>query len=92
MREMVLSESIYSKQSKSSLGTGATLKGKILETFWFPNKIENGQVELLLVTNDFQRILGISENVPLEQFEKEYSAKEDTHETYMNLKKLIPGV
>jgi hypothetical protein len=90
MSEMVLAESIYTKQSKSTFGTGVTLKEKILETFWFPNKIENGLVELLLVTNDFQNILGISENVPVEQFEKEYSAKDDTYETYMNLKNMMP--
>jgi len=90
MSEMVLSESIYTKQSKSSFGTGATLKEKILETFWFPKKIENGLVELLLITDDFKRILGISETVSIEQFEKEYSAKDDTYETYMNLKNTMP--
>ena len=86
MSEMVLAERIYVKQSKSSLGSGATLKETILETFWFPNKIENGLVELLLVTSDFQNILGISENIPVDQFENEYSAKDDTHESYINLK------
>ncbi len=90
MSEMVLAESIYVKQNKSSFGSGATLKEKVLETFWFPKKIENGLVELLLVTDDFQRILGISETVPVEQFEQEYAAKDDTYETYMNLKKLMP--
>ena len=89
MSEMVLAERLYVKQSKSSFGSGATLNEKILETFWFPNKIENGQVELLLVTSDFQNILGISENVPVEQFENEYSAKDDTHETYINLRTII---
>ena len=90
MNEMILAESIYVKQSKSSFGTGSTLNEKILETFWFPNKIENGLVELLLVTNDFQGILGISETVSVEQFEQEYSAKDDSHETYMNLKNRMP--
>ena len=90
MSEMVLDKSIYVKQSKSTLGSGVTFKEKILETFWFPNKIENGLVELLLVTDDFQRVLGISETVSVEQFEQEYSAKEDTHETYMQLKKMMP--
>ena len=90
MSDMVLTESIYVKQKKSSFGTGATLKEKILETFWFPKKIENGLVELFLITDDFQRILGISETVSVEQFEHEYSAKDDTYETYLNLKKLMP--
>ncbi len=90
MNEMVLAESLYVKQSKSSFGTGSTSKEKVLETFWFPNKIENGLVELLLVTNDFQKVLGISENIPLEQFENEYSAKDDTYETYINLRKIMP--
>jgi len=90
MSEMILAERLYVKQSKSTLGSGATLKEKILETFWFPNKIENGRVELLLVTSDFQNILGISENVPVEQFENEYSAKDDTHETYINLRTMMP--
>ncbi len=90
MNEMVLDESIYVKQTKSTLGTGSTLKEKILETFWFPKKIENGLVELLLITDDFQRILGISETVPITQFEQEYSAKDDSYETYMNLKNTMP--
>ncbi len=90
MNEMILAESIYVKQSKSTLGTGSTFKEKKLETFWFPKKIENGLVELCLVTNDFQRILGISETVSVEQFEQEYSAKDDSHETYMNLKNSLP--
>ena len=90
MNKMVLAESIYVKQSKSIFGTGATLKEKILETFWFPKKIENGLVELFLIANDFQRILGISETVPVEQFEQEYSTKDDSYETYMNLKNTMP--
>ncbi len=90
MNETVLAESIYVKQSKSTFGTGATLKEKILETFWFPMKIENGLVELFLITNDFKSLLGISETVPVEQFEQEYSAKDDSHETYMNLKNMMP--
>ena len=90
MSEMVLTESIYVKQSKSTLGTGATFKETILETFWFPKKIENGLVELFLITDDFQRILGISETVSFEQFENEYSAKDDTHETYINLRTMVP--
>jgi hypothetical protein len=90
MSEMVLNESIYVKKSKSTFGTGATLKEKILETFWFPKKIENGLVELFLITSDFQNILGISETVPVDQFEQEYAAKDDSHEKYMNLKNTLP--
>jgi hypothetical protein len=90
MSEMVLAERLYVKQSKSSFGSGATHNEKTLETVWFPNKIDNGQVELLLVTNDFKNILGIRENIPLEQFENEYSAKDDTHETYINLRNILP--
>ncbi len=87
MNEMALEESIYIKQSKSSLGGGATLKERTLESYWYPNKIENGMVELFLLTHDFQGVLGIRETVSVEEFEREYSAKDDSHETYMNLKK-----
>ena len=90
MNDVALAEGIYMKQSKSRLGGGLTAKNCILETLWFPLRTEDGFVELLLVTEDLQSVLGIKETVPVEQFKEEYSIKDDSRNIYLRLKATIP--
>lgn len=86
MSDIVLSESIYIKRSRSEFGGGLTSRECILETLWFPCGVENGYVQLYPVMDDLKRVLMIKESVPIEVFQKEYSVKEDSRELYLTLK------
>jgi hypothetical protein len=90
MNDVALAEGIYVKQSKGKLGGGLTSKECILVTLWFPYRTENGYVELLLVTEDLQSVLGIKETVTVDQFKEEYSMKNDSRDIYLRLKATIP--
>lgn len=82
-------ESIYVKKSSARLGVGVTSKDCTTETYWFPNRVENGYVELLLVTNDFDRVLNLSEKVSMDRFFGEYQMKPESHELYERLRSLV---
>ena len=90
MSDVELAEGIYVKRSVSSLGTGKTARECVLETHWFPYKAENGFVELLAVTDNLQRVLGMKESIPFELFKDTYSVKDDSKDIYLALKKTIP--
>ena len=61
MIDIVLAEGIYVKCSRSKVGGGSTARESVMETLWFPDKIENGHVILYPVMNDLKRILRIEE-------------------------------
>jgi len=82
-------EGIYVKKSSARLGVGVTSKDCVTETFWFPNRVENGYVELLLVTNDFDRVLNLIEKVSVERFFDEYRIKPESRELYEHLRSLV---
>ena len=89
MSDVVLSESIYVKKSKSKFGSGSTSRESVLETFWFPYKSEDGYVELMLVSENLEKVFGIKERVPAQQFHEEYSVRDNSGEIYLNLKKSL---
>lgn len=90
MNDVELAEGIYVKRSKGKFGAGATSRESVLETLWFPFKAENGFVELLLITADLQRVLGMMEKVPVDLFNEQYSVKDDTKDIYLRLKETLP--
>lgn len=89
MNDVVLAEYIYVKKSKGKLGGGNTARECVIESLWFPLKSENGYVELFPVMDDLQGILRLSEKIPVEIFEQEYSVKDDSRDVYLELKKFI---
>jgi hypothetical protein len=89
MSDITLAESIYVKRSNSNLGGGATFRECVLETFWYPYGIKDGYVELFPVTDDLKRVLRLVEKIPVEIFKEEFSQKENSKDTYLELKKTI---
>ncbi len=89
MSDVTLDECIYVKRSKSKFGTGSTSRETVMETFWYPFRTENGHVALFPVSDDLKRVLRLEEKVPVELFQKEFSAKDDSREIYLELKKLV---
>ena len=89
MGNAVFSEYIYVKRSKGKLGAGATTRECILETHWLPYRAENGFVELYPVMDNLQNILKILERIPVDVFKEQYSAKADSREIYLELKKMV---
>jgi hypothetical protein len=89
MSDAVISDSIYVKHSKGKFGSGSTSRESVLETFWFPYKSEDGYVELLLVSENLEKVFGIKERVPVQQFQKEYEVRDNSSEIYLNLKKSL---
>jgi hypothetical protein len=90
MNDVILAEGIYVKRSTAKVGGGGTTRECIMESLWFPYKAENGYVELYPVMDDMQRIMRIMERVPIELFEMEYSVKDDSKDSYLALKKILP--
>jgi len=89
MINLVLAESIYVKRSKGKLGGGNTSRECVIESLWLPLKAENGYVELFPVMDNMQSVLRLSEKVPVDQFEQEFSEKEDSRDIYLELIKSI---
>lgn len=89
MSDVVLAEGIYVKQSRGNLGSGATSRECVMESFWFPYKAENGYVELLAVMDNLQRVLGMKERIPVESFLKNYAVKDNSKDIYLELKKTV---
>ncbi len=77
------------KRRKSSLGMGSTSKECVLETHWLPLKVENGLVELMLVTENLERLMGIKEKVSVDALNAEYSIQDNSRDTYLKLKDTI---
>lgn len=90
MSEFALAESLYIRRRKTTLGSGGTTKETVLESTWFPYRIDNGFVEVFPVTEDLTRILRLKEKVSCEQFEKEYSVKENSRDIYLKFKETLP--
>jgi len=86
-----ITEGIYVKKSYGKLGVGITAKESSIETFWIPSKASDGFVEMMLVTDNLERVLNLKEKVPMESLEKEYTLKEDSKELYQKLKESFPG-
>ncbi len=57
MSDVELAESIYVKRSRGNMGSGATSRECVMESFWFPYKTENGYVVLLAVMDNLQRVI-----------------------------------
>ena len=90
MSDLVLSEGIYVKRSKSEFGGGSTFRECVLETLWFPCGIKDGYAELFPVMDDLKRVLRIKDKIPVERFKEEYSLKENSRDIYLALKATIP--
>ncbi|MEW6601067.1 MAG: hypothetical protein AB1499_08860 [Nitrospirota bacterium] len=90
MNDLLLAEGIYIKRSKGSFGTGATSRECVIESLWFPYKVENGVVELFPVMDNLQQLLTFKQRISAEVFQKEYELKDDSKEIYMNLKNKLP--
>ena len=84
-------EVIFVRRKRGNLGMGVTEQECITETFWFPNKVEDGFVELMLVTDGFDRVLNLKERVSVERLPKDYALKEDSSELYHKLRKTVPA-
>ena len=82
-------EGIYVKRKKVRLGTGGTSKDTVSETLWFPFSEEDGFVELLLVTDNLDRVLNLSEKVSVGGFSDEYVMKENSIDVYQRLKSTL---
>jgi len=80
---------IFVKKSSARLGVGLTEKDCTTETYWFPNKVENGVVELMLVTNAFDRVLNLRETVAVDRFREEYALKPESREIYERLRTAV---
>ena len=89
MSDVELAESIYVKRSRGNMGSGATSRECVMESFWFPYKTENGYVVLLAVMDNLQRVIALKERVPVELFREQYSIKDNSRELYLELKKTI---
>lgn len=68
MSDFVLDESLYIRRKKTKLGSGGTTKETVLESTWFPYRIDDGFVEVFPVTEDLTRVLRLKEKVSFEQF------------------------
>jgi hypothetical protein len=90
MSDLVLAESLYIRRYKTMMGSGGTSKETVLESTWFPYRIDNGFVEVFPVTEDLTRVLRLKEKVSFEQFEQEYSIKEDSRDIYLKFKETLP--
>lgn len=89
MSDMVFTESIYVKRTTGKIGVGSTTRECTMETLWFPYRAENGYVELYPVMDNLQNILKITEKIPVEDFKEQFSAKADSRDVYLNLKKMV---
>lgn len=89
MSDVELAEGIYVKRSRGSMGSGATSRECVMESFWFPYRTVNGFVELLAVMDNLQRVIALKERVPVELFREKYSIKDNSREIYLELKKTI---
>jgi hypothetical protein len=90
MSDPVLAESLYIRRRKTLMGSGGTSKETVLESTWFPYRIDNGFVEVFPVTDDLTRVLRLKEKVSFEQFEQEYSIKENSTDIYLKFKETLP--
>lgn len=90
MSDFVLAESLYVRRRKTSVGSGRTLKETVLESTWFPYRVDNGFVEVFPVTEDLTRVLKLKEKVSFEQFREEYSIKENSRDIYLKFKETLP--
>ncbi len=86
-----MDECLYVKRSNGSFGGGNTSREKVLETVWYPCKVEDGFVELLLVTDNLEGIIMIRERVSVERFRDEYSEVENSGDIYKRLKERVSG-
>jgi len=89
MSDLILAESLYIRRRKTTLGSGGTTRETVLESTWFPYRIDNGFVEVFPVTEDLSRVLRLKEKVSLEQFKQEYSEKENSRDIYLKFKETI---
>ncbi|KPK02526.1 MAG: hypothetical protein AMK71_01885 [Nitrospira bacterium SG8_35_4] len=90
MSDLVLAESLYIRRRKAMMGSGGTSKETVLESTWFPYRIDNGFVEVFPVTDDLTRVLQLKEIVPFEQFKQEYSVRENSRDIYLRFKETLP--
>ncbi|MBI5055783.1 MAG: hypothetical protein HZB61_04115 [Nitrospirae bacterium] len=90
MSDTMLAECIYVKRRKSDFGEGRTSRECVLETLWFPHKAGEGFVELFPITDDLKRVLMITEKIPVDEFNEEFSMRENSRDIYLELKKTIP--
>jgi len=84
-----MAEGIYTKKSYGKLGVGITAKESFVETFWFPYKMSDGFVEVMLVTDNLERVLNLKEKISIENFHKEYTLKEGSKALYDKLKESL---
>ena len=89
MSDVVLSEGLYVRRSKGQFGGGATSRESVMESLYFPCKVENGYVELYPVMDDLNRVLRILEKVPVDHFKEEYTLKDDSRDIYLKLKETV---
>lgn len=90
MSDFILAESLYIRRRKATLGSGGTAKETILESTWFPYRVDNGFVEVFPVTEDLTRVLKMKEKISFEQFEQEYSIREDSRDIYLKFRETLP--
>jgi hypothetical protein len=90
MSDFTLAESLYIRRRKAKLGSGGTSKEAVLESTWFPYRVDNGFVEVFPVTEDLTRVLKLKEKVSFEQFEQEYSVKENSRDIYLKFRETLP--
>lgn len=89
MSDLVLAESLYIRRRKTMMGSGGTSKETVLESTWFPYRIDNGFVEVFPVTEDLSRVLRLKEKVSFEQFRQEYSIRENSRDIYLKFKETL---
>lgn len=71
-------------------GVGGTLRESVIESLWFPYRVEDGFVELFPVMDNLKQVLRLKERITVEEFQNEYSEQENSRDIYLNLKSTIP--
>ena len=84
-----VAEGIYVKKSSGKLGVGITAKEALIETFWFPNKTCDGFVEMMLVTDNLERVLNLKEKIPIDSLDEDYTLRENSKDLYHKLKESL---
>ncbi len=87
--DVVLAESLYVRKHKSKCGVGSTSRECVMESLWFPYRVESGFVELFPVMDNLKQVLRLKERIPIEEFQNEYFEREDSRDIYLNLKSTI---
>ena len=84
--DVILAESLYVRIQKSQCGDGGTSRECVMESLWFPYRVEDGFVELFPVMDNLKQVMRLKERITVEEFQNEYSEQENSRDIYLNLK------